>query len=186
MWFDVEPCVVLHTVNAHESADGRTVTLTALRSRPSGDASILEAYSAAFLHRWVFDLATRTCIADETISETPLEFPALDARLTGSDAKYGYGITPCTIGGPIRYGPPVESPLIDGIVKLDLHTGETAGKWTAPPGFYLVSEPSFVPRIGSVAGDGDEGYLLAFVCAAAGSEGLQAEVSTSLTRILII
>jgi 8'-apo-carotenoid 13,14-cleaving dioxygenase len=39
MWFDVEPCVVLHTVNAHESADGRTVTLTALRSRPSGDAS---------------------------------------------------------------------------------------------------------------------------------------------------
>ena len=59
--------------------------------------------------------------------------------------------------------------------------GETAGKWTAPPGFYLVSEPTFVPRIGSVAGDGDEGYLLAFVCAAAGSEGLHAEVSTTLT-----
>jgi len=39
MWFDVEPCVVLHTVNAHESAAGRTVTLTALRSRPAGDAS---------------------------------------------------------------------------------------------------------------------------------------------------
>ena len=44
-----------------------------------------------------------------------------------------------------------------------------------------MSEPTFVPRIGSVAGDGDEGYLLAFVCAAAGSEGLQAEVSTTLT-----
>ena len=44
-----------------------------------------------------------------------------------------------------------------------------------------MSEPTFVPRIGSVAGDGDEGYLLAFVCAAAGSEGLHAEVSTTLT-----
>ena len=177
MWFVVEPCVVLHTVNAHESADGRTVTLTALRSKPSGDASFIEAYSSAFLHRWVFDLATCTCISDETISETPLEFPALDARLTGSDAKYGYGLTPCTIGGPNRYGPPFEGILIDGIVKLDLHTGDTAAKWTAPSGFYLVSEPSFVPRIGSVPGDGDEGYLLAFFCAAAGSEGLEAEVS---------
>ena len=38
-----------------------------------------------------------------------------------------------------------------------------------------------MPRIGSVPGDGDEGYLLAFVCAAAGSEGLEAEVSTTLT-----
>lgn len=177
MWFAVEPCVVLHTVNAHESADGSTVTLTALRSKPSGDASFIEAYSSAFLHRWVFDLATRTCTSDETISETPLEFPALDARLTGSDAKYGYGITPCTIGGPNRYGPPFEGILIDGIAKLDLHTGDTAARWTAPRGFYLVSEPSFVPRIGSVPGDGDEGYLLAFVCAAAGSEGLEAEVS---------
>jgi len=177
MWFEVEPCVVLHTVNAHESSDGKTVTLTALRSKPSGDASFIEAYSSAFLHRWVFDLATSTCIFDETISETPLEFPALDGRLTGSDAKYGYGITPCTIGGPNRYGPPFEGILIDGIVKLDLHTGDTAAKWTAPKGFYLVSEPSFVPRVGSEAGDGDEGYLLAFVCAAAGSEGLEAEVS---------
>ena len=56
MWFDVEPCVVLHTVNAHESANGSTVTLTALRSKPSGDASFIEAYSAAFFHRWVLGL----------------------------------------------------------------------------------------------------------------------------------
>ena len=177
IWFPVDPCVVLHTFNAHESADGSTVTLTALRSKPSGDASFIEAYSSAFLHRWVFDLASRTCISDETISETPLEFPALDGRLTGSDAKYGFALTPCTIGGPNRYGPPFEGILIDGIAKLDLHTGDTAAKWTAPKGFCLVSEPSFVPRIGSMAGDGDEGYLLAFVCAAAGSDGLEAEVS---------
>ena len=49
-WFDVEPCVVLHTVNAHESNDGQTLTLTALRSKPSGDASFIEAYTCAARH----------------------------------------------------------------------------------------------------------------------------------------
>ena len=176
LWFDVEPCVVLHTLNAHESDDGATVTLTALRSKPSGDASFIEAYSSAFLHRWVLDVASGKCVREETISDTPLEFPALDGRLVGRDAKYGYAITPCTIGGPNRYGPPFEGILIDGVVKLDLHTGATAAKWTAPAGFYLVSEPSFVPRIGSEAGDGDEGYLLVFVSAAAGSASARGEV----------
>ena len=126
LWFDVEPCVVLHTLNAHESDDGATVTLTALRSKPSGDASFIEAYSSAFLHRWVLDVASGKCVREETISDTPLEFPALDGRLVGRDAKYGYAITPCTIGGPNRYGPPFEGILIDGVVKLDLHTGATA------------------------------------------------------------
>ena len=49
------------------------------------------------------------------------------------------------------------------LVKLDLHTGATAAKWTAPKGFYLVSEPTFVPRVGSEVGDGDEGYLMVFI-----------------------
>ena len=49
-WFEVEPCVVLHTMNARESEDGSRVTLTALRSQPSGDASFIEAYASAYLH----------------------------------------------------------------------------------------------------------------------------------------
>jgi carotenoid cleavage dioxygenase-like enzyme len=182
VWFEVEPCVVLHTVNAHESADGATVTLTALRSQPTGEASFIEAYSSAYLHQWVLDMSTGKCVSEGTISETPLEFPALDGRLTGQDAKYGYAITPRTIGGPNRYGPPFEGILIDGVVKLDLRTGATAAKWTAPTGFYLVSEPTFVPRVGSEAGEGDEGYLIVFVCAAkagtaAGNDSPAAEVS---------
>ena len=35
---------------------------------------------------------------------------------------------------------------------------------------FATSEPSFVPRLGTEAGSGDEGYLLVYVCAAAGSE----------------
>ena len=62
-----------------------------------------------------------------------------------------------------------------GVVKLDLHTGETAGRWQAPDGWHLVSEPTFVPRVGSTAADGDEGYLLVFVSSAARGSGVTAE-----------
>lgn len=41
-----------------------------------------------------------------------------------------------------------------------------AARWQAPDGFYLVSEPTFVPKVGSEAGEGDEGYLLLWVSAA--------------------
>jgi carotenoid cleavage dioxygenase-like enzyme len=175
-WFEVEPCVVLHTVNAHESPDGKTVTLTALRSVPSGEASFIEAYSSAFLHRWVLDLESGE-VSEATLSDVPLEFPAMDGRLVGRDARFAYAITPSTIGGVNRYGPPYEGILIDAVVKLDLRTGGVAGRWQAPEGFHLVSEPSFVPKLQSSTGEGDEGYLLVYVCAAAGSEQAAAEVS---------
>ena len=57
----VSPCVVLHTCNAHESDDGTTVTLTALRVVPSTPTSFIESYSPAFLHEWVIETATGRC-----------------------------------------------------------------------------------------------------------------------------
>lgn len=120
-------------------------------------------------------------VSERTLSDVPLEFPAVDGRLVGRDSQFGYAITPCTIGGPNRYGPPFQGILIDSIVKLDLHSGAVAGRWQAPNGFYLVSEPSFVPRLGTEAGSGDEGYLLVYVCAAAGSETAAAEARDGRT-----
>lgn len=175
-WFNVEPCVVLHTVNAHESPDGKTVTLTALRSVPTGEASFIEAYSSAFLHQWVLDLESGA-VSETPLSDVPLEFPAMDARLVGRDARFAYAITPCTIGGVNRYGPPYEGILIDGVVKLDLRTGAVAGRWQVPKGYYLVSEPCFVPKLQSSPSEGDEGYLLVYVCAAAGSDQAAVEAS---------
>lgn len=115
-------------------------------------------------------------------------------RLHLGQARFGYAITPCSIGGPNRYGPPNEGILIDGVAKLDLRAGGVRARWQAPDGFYLVSEPTFVPKAGSAPGDGDAGdnprfhvrpasvpsetprpsswgagFLLVFVCAAAGS-----------------
>lgn len=166
-WFEVESCVVLHTVNAHESEDGTTVTLTALRSEPQGEASFIESYTPAYLYEWVLDRTSGRCVRERGLSDICLEFPSLDGRLIGKDALYGYAITPSTIGGPVRYGPPFQGILIDGVVKLNLRTGKVAGRWQAPEGYFIVSEPTFVPRDGSEAGDGDEGYLLVWLSSAA-------------------
>ncbi len=93
----------------------------------------------------------------------------MDGRLTGLDVRYAYAIAPCTIGGPNEHGPPFEGILIDALVKLDLRTGDLVGRWQAPAGYYLVSEPTFVPKIGSEAAEGDQGYLLVWVSSVAPS-----------------
>jgi hypothetical protein len=65
VWAAVDPCVVLHTVNAHERDDG-LVCVTALRSEPATSSSFIEAYSAAFLHRWLVDPRTGKCTLSTT------------------------------------------------------------------------------------------------------------------------
>ena len=89
-------------------------------------------------------MGTGRCVDEGPLCDVPLEFPVLDARLVGREARYGYAIQPCTIGGPNRYGPPNEGILIDGVVKLDLSSGAVADRWQAPAGYFLVSEPTFV------------------------------------------
>jgi len=186
-WFEVEPCVVLHTINAHESDDGQTVTLHALRSTPSGEASFIEAYSSAFLHRWVLDRTSGRCVREATLCDMPLEFPTLDSRLVGLDARFAYAIAPCSIGGPNVYGPPNEGILINAVVKLDLHTGQVVARWQTPRGYYLVSEPTFLPKEGSDAADGDQGYLLVWVSTAgATAESPQEASDGRAARLYVI
>ena len=162
IWAEVDPCVVLHTMNAYERADG-TVAITALRSEPRTPQSFIESYTTALLHEWVIDPTDGgRCVGERCLSDVPLEFPTIDPRLVGSECKFGFCITPRTIGGPNRYGPPFEGILIDGVAKVDLQSGGLAAQWTAPEGWWVVSEATFVPKLGSAAGLGDEGYLLVF------------------------
>ena len=63
VWINVEPCVVLHTVNAYERAEDGMVILTALRSLPTTPESFIAAYSSAFLYEWVLDPSTGVCVS---------------------------------------------------------------------------------------------------------------------------
>ena len=121
------------------------ILLTALRSLPTSAASFISSYSSAFLYQWVLDPQRQACLSEATLSSRPLEFPAMDPRLVGLPARYAFAITPSTAGGPNRYGPPGEGILIDGVAKFDLTTGEQVDAWTTDDGWWITSEPTFVP-----------------------------------------
>ena len=69
-WVSVSPCVVLHTVNAHEEVDPLTglgsgkVRLQALRSIPGGPQSFICEYTPAFLYEWVLDFERGVLLAE--------------------------------------------------------------------------------------------------------------------------
>ncbi len=165
VWFDVEPCAVLHTVNAHE-ADGKVV-LTALRSEPRSPESFIQSYTTALLHRWVLDPASGRVEEEALNTALPIEFPTLDPRAVGRPVACAYAIRPCTIGGPNRHGPPFEGILINGVVRYEVETGRLLGEWVAPEGWWVVSEAKVVPKLGSELGGGENVYLLVFCSRAA-------------------
>ena len=86
----------------------------------------------------------------------------MDPRCVGADAPCYFAISPRTIGGPNIYGPPSEGILIDRVVKFDLRGDDDAfaDAWTLPENFWLVSEPTVVPKSDGRLGDGV--WVLAF------------------------
>ena len=88
-----------------------------------------------------------------------------------------------TIGGPNRYGPPFEGILIDGVVKFEFGTGRTAGRWNAPQGWWICSEPTFVPKTDSSSvADGDDGYILV-ICTAAQRSAVGAAAPAEMANV---
>ena len=152
-WAAVEPGVVLHAANAH--FEGDELVVRALRSLPATPSSFIASYTPAFLYEW--RIQGGRCLSEKYISETAVEFPAVDPRCVGEDAPCYFAIAPRTIGGPNIYGPPSEGILIDRVVKFDLRgDGDDAfaDAWTLPENFWLVSEPTVVPKSDGRLGDG--------------------------------
>jgi carotenoid cleavage dioxygenase len=153
-WFEVKPGVVLHAVNAFETEEGEVV-VQALRSDPKTSSSYISVYSTSFLYEWRINLKTDTVSENYLNIDTMVEFPVVDERLNGGDAKHVYCVTVSSIGGPLKvYTAPGEGILIDGVVQLALQSSETQekgdvlGKFTLPADWYAVSEPTVVPKKG--------------------------------------
>jgi len=168
-WFDCDPGVILHTVNAYERTnekDGTTqVVLHALRSEPSGSKSYITTYSTSFLHEWVLDINTGTLVSEECLNpEEMVEFPVIDERLLSTscssndekatpDSCYAVGVQ--TIGGPLNvYKTPNEGILLDCVVKFaldddekqNIKKGDVIGRFVLPKGWYAVTEPTIAPK----------------------------------------
>jgi carotenoid cleavage dioxygenase-like enzyme len=145
-WLDVPLCMVFHTLNAYDTADGRVV-LDVCRY-PRMFASDLRGPNEdpATLVRWVLDPASGRA-HEECLDDRAQEFPRQDERRLGKPIRYAYT---AALGG---------DPGTCPIYKHDLQrrTGET---YDPGKGRFLF-EPVFVPRAPD-AGE-DDGWVMAYV-----------------------
>jgi carotenoid cleavage dioxygenase len=123
-WIEVDPFWVFHFLNAHD--DGEAVVVTGCRAPRLNtsfgeDAVVPDARPV--LHRWRIDPA-RGAVTEEVLGEDPGDFPRIDDRWAGLDARYGYlARTGSWQGEVIRF---------DGVVKHDLRHGTAASVTYGP------------------------------------------------------
>jgi len=143
-WFDIDPCVIFHTVNAHE-ADGK-IALTA--SRMAGWDP--HDYSdVGYLWKWTIDLETGA-VKEEQLDDRPGDFGRVNEAFVGLEAQYGYLME---MSGE---GISEEPAWGNSLFKYDLRSGDrqTHQLGTDTRG----GEPVFV----QTGQDEDDGFIMSF------------------------
>ncbi|MEV7543111.1 carotenoid oxygenase family protein [Streptomyces sp. NPDC089915] len=158
-WFEVEPGLAGHTLNAHETAAGVVVDLV---RHPEGFDIRDFGASRPTLDRWTVDLAAGR-VREERLDDRIQEFPRLNPAFTGRPYRYGY--TAVTELYAPRTGPGDPRPdagFSSALLKHDLVRGTTEvhgfGRHAA------VGEGVFVPAGPAAAApaDEDDGYVMAY------------------------
>ncbi|MFD3589492.1 carotenoid oxygenase family protein [Streptomyces sp. NPDC058683] len=149
-WFEIDPCYVFHTVNAHEEADGQRLVLHGVRYAKLTDGVGLAEPS--YLCRWTVDLVSGS-VREEQLDNRVVEFPRLDDRLAGLAARYGH----------VSETPNPETSQFTGAVhRYDLRDGTVSSHLFAPGRF--PGEAAFAPADDRPGGPG---WLMTFVYDAA-------------------
>ncbi|WP_419402871.1 carotenoid oxygenase family protein [Mycobacteroides abscessus] len=91
-WFDIEPCYVFHTLNAHDE-NGAIVVDACRITGPSNDSEykirdVLEN-GRPRLHRWEIDTATGV-VKESWIDERLQDFPMVDPRRVSRTNRFGF------------------------------------------------------------------------------------------------
>jgi carotenoid cleavage dioxygenase len=143
-WYEIDPCYVFHPLNAHE--DGDRLVLTVCRSPHAMVDGFGDLDAKATLWRWTIDRAAGRVI-EEQLDDRPSDFPRVDDRRTGLDARWGYTAQLATEVG-----------IAGELYRYDLHSGGAEVHTTSPS--TRVGEPVFAPA-GPDATE-DEGWVLVF------------------------
>jgi len=89
-WFEIDPCYVFHVANAHDSDDGKSIVLQAIRYhelwRSDGGFD-----AEGVLWTWAIDLQAGT-VAERQLDDRSVEFPRIDDRLAGLPARYSVSV----------------------------------------------------------------------------------------------
>lgn len=151
-WFEGDSCYVLHTGNAY-AEDNRIVCVSPEFPVAAFPADGLEntwkEFQKAVLTRWTLDLDSGG-MSKERLDDRSVEFPRMDERHMGRDARYLFDIGSSDASGQIYEG-------FTSVIRYDLHSGASTEQHDLPAGSYL-SEAIFVPRREN--GPEGEGYLM--------------------------
>ncbi|KAA0085672.1 9-cis-epoxycarotenoid dioxygenase [Mycolicibacterium sp. P9-64] len=138
-WFEIDPCYVFHVANAHDTVDGKSIVLQAVRYpelwRNDGGFD-----ADGVLWSWTIDLEAGT-VSERQLDDRNIEFPRIDDRLAGLPARYSVSV------GDHSW------------VRHDLPTGEAVEHDLGPGG---PGEAVFVPSGSGTAGESN-GYYLGYV-----------------------
>jgi carotenoid cleavage dioxygenase len=141
-WFNINPCYVFHTLNAHD--DGDTIVLTVVRYPElwREDAGFDQPGT---LWRWTIDLA-KGKVSEEQLDDRDCEFPRIDDRLAGRNARYGHTVATAHTGsGGV-------------LLRYDLKTGSVLTHEFGPG--RRPSEAAFAPADDQPGG---AGWLISYV-----------------------
>ncbi len=170
--YEAGPRFCFHHVNAFERSGELVIDMSAYDDTTIVDSLYIERLRSAppppsalaRLLRYRVDL-DRGTVAEEELSDAPLELPRIDYReRNGRPYRYTWGV-----GAP---PPTEESEFLDRLVKIDVESG-AATEWREPGAF--PGEPVFVPAP-ERNGREDAGVLLSVV--------LDARSSTSYLLVL--
>ena len=156
VWFEFEPCYMLHVVNCWE--DGDEVVMVGCRTRdPSLRPDPLDGKIAAMLqgiklqanlYEWRMNLKTGAT-SERDLSDLNSEFPMINPRVIGAQNRWSF-----------QQRIPYEIPAtFDGLVKYDLSDASYT-QFDYGPGVF-GSEAPFAGRPGAAAED--DGYIVTFV-----------------------
>ncbi|MFJ6617871.1 carotenoid oxygenase family protein [Kitasatospora sp. NPDC091335] len=159
-WFEVEPCFVFHTLNAHE--DGDRVVIDVVRYPRMFTGGALDGQSSPTLDRWTVDTVSGK-VTETRLDDRPQEFPAVSPAVVGGAHRYGYSTVATDLLRHLaatdrREDLPPET-AGDALIKHDL--GRQSSTVRQLGAGRHAGEVSFVPRDG--ARSEDDGYLLAYV-----------------------
>ena len=154
-WFDIDPCYVFHTLNAHDDGDDVVVTGCRIRElwRDSSDIGVSEDANSAdapMMWEWRLDRSTGA-VSERQLDDRPSEFPRVPDARVGLDSRYGY--TMAMGDGGFSAGT---------IFKYDMANDAARTEHVLPAG-HVPGEPSFVPAAGATSED--DGYLMTYVYA---------------------
>ncbi|MEV8376938.1 carotenoid oxygenase family protein [Kribbella sp. NPDC056861] len=145
-WFEIDPCYVFHTLNAHDQGQDQIVLhvmrYPELWRKGSSDPQ------QATLWRWTIDL-TAGVVREEQLHDRPAEFPRIDDRLAGLAARYGHATVSRT---------PSSGPDTGALVRYDLRDGLVTSHEFGPG--RVPGEAAFAPADDRPGGDG---WLMTYV-----------------------